>query len=163
VQGYRYRRSEKLPDPSAPAVTGPIWPDRSLSPDRPRSPDLGPMTQLAVMLAKDVLRVHHHLLTAAPPEGLRPRLEQPLHPTLPPAFPQLPRKTNSSTSPSLPPSSMWRGLLPPPWRATGMAEEQGMEASPRYWGCGGRRQRRSGGSTSSGLAVFAVRVTNNRS
>jgi hypothetical protein len=41
------------------------------------------------MLAEDVLRAHRHLLNAAPPEGLRPRPEQPRRPALPPAFPQL--------------------------------------------------------------------------
>jgi hypothetical protein len=163
VQGYRYRRSEKPPDPSAPAVTGAIWPDRSLSPDRPHSLYLGPMTQLATILTKDVMRVHHHLLIAAPPEGLRPRPKQLRRPALPPTFPQLPRKTSSSTSPSLPPSSMQRGPLPSPGRAMGMARERGMEALPRFWGCGGHRQRCSGGSTLSSLVVSAVGFTNNRS
>jgi hypothetical protein len=62
-------------------MAGPMWPDRS------GSPELGPMTQLAAMLAKDMLRAHRNLLTAAPPEGLRPRPEQPRRPALPPAFP----------------------------------------------------------------------------
>jgi hypothetical protein len=31
------------------------------------------MTQLATMLAEDVLRAHHHLLTVALPKGLRPQ------------------------------------------------------------------------------------------
>jgi hypothetical protein len=31
-----------------------------------------------------------------------------------------------------------------------------VEASPRFWGCGGRLQRHSGGSASSSLTVFGV-------
>jgi hypothetical protein len=109
-------------------MAGPIWPDR------PHSPDLGPTTHLAAMLAEDVLRAHRHLLTAAPSEGLGPWPEQPRRPALLPAFPQLLRKTSSSTSPSLPPSSTWRGPLPPPGRAARAARGREIEASPRFLG-----------------------------
>jgi hypothetical protein len=84
------------------------------------------------MLAEDVLRAHRHLLTATPPEGLRPRPEQPRRPALLLVFPQLPRKTSSSTSPSLSPSLTQRGPLPPPGRAVGAARGRGMEVPPRF-------------------------------
>jgi hypothetical protein len=126
-------------------VAGPIWPDR------PRSLDFGLMTQLAALLAKDVLRAHRHLLTVALPEALGPRPEQSRRPALSSVFPQLLRKTSSSTSTSLPPSLTWKGPLPPSGRAAGAARERGMEAPPKFWGCGGRRQRRSRGSASSSL------------
>src|SRR4051812_25690502 len=76
-----------------------------ICPDRPRNPYLGPTTQITSMLFEDVLRAHRHLLTAAPPEGLMPLPEQPLRPTLPSVFLQLPRRTSSSNMPSMSPSS----------------------------------------------------------